>query len=263
MKKGLLAILMALSLVMLALSGCGGDPAPTPAPEPEPEASNVLHITIKNSSSYIFNEIYVSPTADSNWGDDKLGGTNVLKSNGTYEIEVDAYDFENYDIQIVDEDNDEYEFKYVRLVDGCEIAIGWDSNGLYATITYPDGTEETIDGDYYSASSTSNYSSGNGYYNFTIYNESAYDIYAIYMGPASGAPSDDIDILPSILRSGDSYTVSGQVPAEFIDETSWTLYVEDVDDDTSVSYDRFNLWTVNYVDVVWNSAEYGYVCEFH
>lgn len=41
---------------------------------------------------------------------------------------------------------------------------------------------------------------------------------------------------------------------------SGLLYVEDVDGDTSASFDSFNPWTVSYVDIYWQGD--SYVCDF-
>ena len=65
-----------------------------------------------------------------------MGSTSILKNNGSYDITLARYDFENYDVLIIDEDGDEYEFKYVPLVDGCEMQIGFDENGVPGVDVY-------------------------------------------------------------------------------------------------------------------------------
>ena len=99
-------------------------------------------------------------------------------------------------------------------------------------------------------------------FSFRIYNESNYDIYSIHMGPLEGSAEDDLDILDSILVSGDDVLVSGTVPGHLASVTQWTLFVTDVDDDTSLSYDVFDPFSLSYVDVVWDSDSAGYRCDF-
>ncbi|MEA4924242.1 MAG: hypothetical protein VB084_02935 [Syntrophomonadaceae bacterium] len=96
-------------------------------------------------------------------------------------------------------------------------------------------------------------------YQFKIYNKSGYEIYAVYMGPADGAAGEDVDILEtSTLPNGESATVKGNANAR---TTEWTLYIEDVDGDTSSSYSFFNPFELNHVDVFWDANGY-YVCDF-
>lgn len=287
-KRVLLLVIVSLALVMLALSACGGGDEPASSnnnqqntqqnnqQDNQQSAPRNFNVKIANGSDYIFNEIYVTSTANSSWGSDVLGGTNILKSNGSYDVSVEKYDFENYDILVVDEDDDEYIFKYVTLRQGTEVTVYFDADGLYVHVLHSDGSEEYVDGEFYSSSNndvpdpapvvvdplyTTGYET-NGYYSFTIYNESPYDIYAVDLGLASGWVADDNDMLPYILSAGDSFTVEGPLPVDYYNETDWTLYVTDVDGDVSSSYDYCNIWGLSYVDITWDSDAYGYVCEF-
>jgi len=97
---------------------------------------------------------------------------------------------------------------------------------------------------------------------FTIYNESDYDIYAIYMGPADGDADDDIDILPHILEAGDWYLYEEELPSRYTGTDKWTLYIEDTDGDTSESYETFDPYTLIYVDINWNTSKAAYECTF-
>ena len=100
-------------------------------------------------------------------------------------------------------------------------------------------------------------------FSFRIYNESNYDIYSVHMGPLNGAAEDDVDIIDYILVSGDDVLVSGFVPGHLSSVTEWTLYITDVDDDTSSSYDIFNPFSLIYVDVIWDYDSAGYRCQFN
>ena len=104
-------------------------------------------------------------------------------------------------------------------------------------------------------------------YSFTVNNRSAYSIYSIHMGPASVEPGEDVDILPQILRPGESIVISGTVPsstmpASWTETDEWTLFVTDTEDDTSARFDVFNPWTVRTVDIHWSNDPYGYRCTF-
>lgn len=206
----------------------------------------------------------------------------ISGANGTFTknpvVTLARYDFENYDVLIIDEDGDEYEFKYVPLVDGCEMQIGFDENGVPGVVVVgADGTENYVSG-------TLNGSSGatgggetvvvqeqqqtvtgtgydtNGQFVFEVYNNSAYDIYALYIGVINASSDHDIDVLPQILPANSSTTIVGQATMGDWSQTEWTLYVEDVDGDTSASFDSFNPWTVSYVDIYWQGD--SYVCDF-
>ncbi|MDL2219718.1 hypothetical protein LJC04_05245, partial [Ruminococcaceae bacterium OttesenSCG-928-O06] len=72
----------------------------------------------------------------------------------------------------------------------------------------------------------------------------------------------DFDLLPIILEAGESYNAVGQVSRGDWDATDWTLYITDVDGDTSASFEVFNPWELSYVDIQWDSSAGGYVCTF-
>lgn len=129
--------LLCSALLLTILSACGGNddapkgrgnnvPTSVSSAVTAPVRSTTLAVTVANVSGYNFQELYVSPTGTNNWGEDHLGSTSILKNNGSYDITLARYDFENYDVLIIDEDGDEYEFKYVPLVDGCEMQIGFE-----------------------------------------------------------------------------------------------------------------------------------------
>lgn len=268
MKKTIALLLAA----MLLLVGCGANPpaSPTTADEPQaPSKPTTLTITFSNTSGYIFNEIYISPTASNSHGEELLGSTRILKSNGSLDINIPAYDFDTYDILVVDEAGDRYNFSRVSLSHGGGVSIYFGNDGLAADVTDNKGNAiGTVPGTLESATGGSDapetYGTGyatNGEVTFTIYNESAFDIFAIHMGPVGGAAADDVDILPLILEGGENTTLTVTIPQGQWNETAWTLYVTDVDGDTSSSFDEFNPWTLSYVDITWENG--GYVCSFN
>lgn len=289
MKKLIGVILLA----VLLLAACGGGqsaapPEPDgrePAPAPAPAAPSTLAVIFSNASDYTFNEIYISPTASTEWGDELLGSTRILKSNGSIDVEVPAYEYENYDILVVDEDRDQYHFTYVPLQHGSEVAIYFGEEGLAADVADPAGNMvATVFGQLNGGSGgggqgdagggnveepvvqqpvvTGTGNDTNGQYTFSVYNESAYDIYSIHMGILGASAEYDIDILPQILPAGSGAELVGMASQGDWLNTEWTLYITDVDGDTSASFDSFNPWTVSYVDIYWDSESQGYVCEF-
>lgn len=261
MKKALITTLL-LAVLAAALLGCGA-PAQESA-TPPPQESKTLRITVTNASDYVFNELYITPTSQSDWGQDHLGSTSILKKNGSFDVTLAKYDFENYDIRIVDQDEDVYLFKYVPLNEGSKVAISF-GDGLIAEVTGADGSSQTVGGELVSGSGDD---SGGDYdytmedFAFNIYNESEYSIYAVYMYPAY-TDGDGVDVLPTVLESGDSQYVTGSVVGtDYEGITEWVLHVVDVDGDASISYDVFDPWNISYVDVTWDSSVGGYVCDF-
>ncbi len=260
MKKSFV-VLLGLILAAGMLAGCGPKETAGPAN---------FNVTVTNSSGYIFNELYVSPTAANSWGDDHLGSTSVLKNNGSFTITLDKYDFDNFDIKVLDEDGDTYIFSRVPLAEGVEVAISF-SDGLIATVTGADRAQSTVSGtlnsgdsgDVADQSDPDDTVDMSGEFSFTIYNESDYEVYAVYMMPAY-TDGDGVDILPSTLGAGESYTFTASVAGtDYEGIEDWTLQVVDVDNDVSAFYEVFNPWLLNYVDITWDSANGGYACEFN
>ncbi len=270
MNKRLIALLLCLLLAGSVLSACqpketGKDPVGENTQPPAQETT--FKVTVVNQSGYIFNELYVSPIAENAWGADHLGSTNILKNNGSYEITLEKYSFDNFDIKVLDEDGDTYVFTYVPLKAGTQVTISFE-DGLVANVLGADGAEAAVAGTLGSDSGSDPGDTGDveDYttepFVFTIYNESSYDIYAIYMMPAY-TDGEGVDILPSVLAAGENYTFEASVAGtDYEGITDWTLRVVDVDGDESASYDVFDPWLLNYVDITWDSSVGGYACGF-
>lgn len=248
-------------------------PTPAPTPTPEPTSTDIT-VTVTNNTTYIFNELYVTPTASDYWGTDHLGSTSILKSGGSYDISLQKYEFNNYDVRIVDEDKYVYLFSRATLLDASHIVIEFSDSGLIAVIYHADGTDETVTGEVSGGdvagggdvpvnepTVTGTGNDTNGQYTFSVYNESPFDIYSIHMGVLNAGSADDIDILPSILPGNESTVVTGLASQGDWLNTEWTLYIKDMDGDTSHSYDSFNPWTLSYVEIYWEDG--GYVCQFY
>ena len=72
------------------------------------------NVTFNNNSSYAIYYLYMSATSDDSWGSDHLGDEVVMPGDG-HTIRNVACD--NYDIKIVDEDDDECELRNERFCD--------------------------------------------------------------------------------------------------------------------------------------------------
>lgn len=290
-KSRQITCVVAILLALVLLAGCnrGGDsssaaaPASAPAAAegasaaaPAPTGGGNISVTVSNYTDYNFNELYVTPTASTEWGEDHLGSTNILKKNGSFDISLAKYEFNTYDIHIIDEDGDEYLFSRVPLDNGSEVQISFEADGLVATSIMPDGTMEAVygalsgsedgGGETNQAAVPENTDTGfdtNGEFTFTVYNESDYDIYAIYIGVSTASAADDIDVLPAILPAHQSTDITAHASSGDWTNTEWTMYIQDVDGDTSASMDAFNPWTLAYVDITWNSDAGGYSCAFY
>lgn len=98
---------------------------------------------------------------------------------------------------------------------------------------------------------------------FTVYNETPWEILTIQFGPRDLGTDYDIDILGNKTLPVDGYTTFDMAfPEESTRVTSWTIYITDVDGDTSSIYEEFNPWTVSYIDIKWDANTSSYYCDF-
>lgn len=76
-------------------------------------------VIIKNDSSWVLTELYLSPADDNEWGPDQLGN-HVIGSGD--EFTLSEIPCEVYDIRLVDEDDDVCILEGVAL---CNHEAGW------------------------------------------------------------------------------------------------------------------------------------------
>lgn len=92
-----------------------------------------LDFTLVNKTRYVVVELYLSTTTDDEWGEDVLG-TDILKSGEKVDIKFSSAETEcNWDLKIVDEDDDEVVWKKLNLCTASEI-----------TLVYEDGKPTAI-----------------------------------------------------------------------------------------------------------------------
>lgn len=102
---------------------------------------------------------------------------------------------------------------------------------------------------------------GNYVIEFTIYNESPYEIYSVNVMPAY-TDGGGIDLLPLILEPGESYDVRLTGSFEYADSDLWHMYITDEDGYSNYEYDTFYPRTLLYVDIIWDDDYGEYYLDF-
>ncbi len=224
-------------------------------------------VGILNDSGYTFVELYSTPSSSTDFGSELMGGARV-ESGESLTLNIDNI-LEPQDLWIVDNDGDSYSFIGLELMDAATMSLTLTNDGnvvipqLY--ILDSSGNEiATVDGLFIQNSDTNatGYDSS-GYYYLTVNNNSSYDIYSIHVGIANASSAYDVDILPEILPGQSSIDITGFATQGDWLTTEWTLYITDVEGDTSASFDTFNPWTVSSIDVQWDNNAGGYVVAFN
>lgn len=72
------------------------------------------YVDITNRTGYTIMYMYVSPGDSQNWEDDVLG-SDVLMDGVTQRVTLTGYNSPNFDIRLVDEDEDSYTFMNVDV----------------------------------------------------------------------------------------------------------------------------------------------------
>ncbi len=168
---------------------------------------------INDTGGYDIYWIYISPSSSDSWGDDWLDESEILPSGSSVAFSVTNGE---YDIRLVDEDDDEY-IRYGVTISGYyEWYVSLDDLGEY----YMDGG-----------------SSGDTVYGnapVTIYNDTGgYDIWYIYCNPSDYSDWGDDRLGSDILYDGYEYTF-------YVDGGDYyDIQCEDEDGDT---YTFWEIW---------------------
>ncbi len=273
--KKIITVLLVLSVLLLV--GCGGSAeSPLANIESQPQeqqattqsATTPGEITASNETGYTFVELYSTPSSSTEFGEELLGGMRVDNAM-TFTMTIGNIN-EPQDFLIVDNDGDNYSILGVTLVDGGTVSFTLmaDSNSnIFPTATTYDASGAqtgSVNGEFIpddNANATGYNTNGN--YGFTLNNYSDYEIYSVHVGIANASAAYDMDLLPQTLPAGSSLDVYGFATQGDWLNTEWTLYITDVDGDTSASYDNFNPWSISSVDVNWDSGAGGYVVQFN
>lgn len=239
--------------------------------EKSAEDIETVKITIVNNLGYDIEVGHISPIEKDSWGEVVFGDA---KNGFSGKVEMTLLSgSDTYDILITDTDKDNYLFNGIVIKDGYRLEFYWEENikvevynnqRLLAT-TYGEfdsngdfeenyGTDEQMPTNITGAATQ-------GKVEFKIYNESPYEIYNVYFGP-NDANIEDIDVLgPEDILTPDLYlySYSTTLPREQWDNIEWTLFVVDADGDTSFEYKVCNPYALNYVDIKWDSENWGYI----
>lgn len=98
--------------------------------------AQTFDFTLVNKTGFDIEEVYVSPADDEEWGDDVLG-VDILENGKKVEVEFDgvyeavllAFGVDKYDLKVIDEDGDEYEYYDLKLEEIMEITLTLDKKG--------------------------------------------------------------------------------------------------------------------------------------
>lgn len=245
MKKRIIALTVCLVLIAAALAGCGPKEAKA---------------TFTNDSAWTFNEIYLSPTASDDWGEDQLGGTNILKAGGSCEVTLESTGNGLYDIEALDEEGDLWTFMRIPLEAGSEVIILHTGAEVLAVSVSPEGEETEIVGEL-----SSDASSEEGWFEFMLYNDTGYAFMEVYV---TGIDADDkgYNHVADAPQQDGSYATIG-----LEEQSSYIIAIIDEDGDGWVFADVYleqscevNIsfsdpeMTVYYMD----GSTQTYVCEF-
>lgn len=243
--------------------------------ELDAEVQKGTWVTFTNKSGYIFNEVYLSPTSLDTWGEDLLGGTTILKSNGTHELEIPTASNGVYDVRAVDEDGDLWEFERIPLQNASTLVISGEDGTVTAIATTLDGETITVAGtmsgadtdwydeDWYEGDWSdydwSDYeeSADYGWYEFTLSNYSSYafvEAYFMEAGETEDAGYNHLEESQGLRVEGTTnIAVEGYFYHDiaFIDEDSDLLvfYGVDLEDAYAVDIEdgeETQLMTVHY-----------------
>lgn len=239
--------------------------------EKSEEEIETVEISLINNIGYDVEVGYISPAEKDAWGmvvfenikDGSKGEAKLTLLSGS----------DTYDILITDTDGDSYTFYGLEIKDGYRLEFYWESNvkveiynkqRLLKTYIGEFASEEDLEevrdnGEEMPYDVTGETTRGN--VEFTVYNESPYDIKNVFFGPLN-ASIEDVDVLGSdLILSADTYNYfySTTLPEDMWNNVEWTLFVADVDGDESLEYKVCNPYALNYVDIIWDSESGGYV----
>ncbi len=259
-----------LLVVVLVLTGCGAsNTSPLKGLVVDGVRAEMVpgEIVLMNEMGVTITEVYSAASTNPDFGENLLGGATF--DSGTSLTWYIADMTATQDLLFVDSSGNSYAVLDVPVEDAIVVTVGLTTDD--GTTPYPiaivfdsEGNESArINGIHqYSDSADSTGFTTQGNYIFTVNNRSSYDIYSIMIGIAGASSSHDIDVLPAVLKADTSVDVTGVASMGDWSNTEWTIYITDVDGDTSASYDTFNPWLLSAVDISWDNDAGGYVAQF-
>ena len=122
--KTLKSALLACALALVAFSS-----VTSAAPQ-----NRKLDFTLYNKSGYVIVELYVTPSAEEEWGEDILG-RDVLGDDESADITFTRGEAScSWDIKIVDEDEDEVTWTEINLCKASEVTLRYQNGKPVAFI---------------------------------------------------------------------------------------------------------------------------------
>ena len=93
-----------------------------------------LDFTLVNRTGVDIMEVYLSPTSDDEWGDDVMG-RDILEAGEKVDIKFSSEETEcNWDLKVIDEDDDEIVWAKLNLCTANEISLMWENKKPTAII---------------------------------------------------------------------------------------------------------------------------------
>ena len=131
MKKHL-ALGLVLALACLLFAGCGG--------------SDELKVDLINSLGYDLNELYISESDSTDWGESILYTT--FADGERIKLVVEPSSYEHYDMMVIDADGDYFYFYELPLTPGATVELMTTDGWYEAVVTPKRGEPTTIQADF-------------------------------------------------------------------------------------------------------------------
>ncbi|AFA46894.1 hypothetical protein [Acetobacterium woodii] len=132
-KKKLLSLLAVFVLSLFIFAGCGGSSSTGDSSSSDAATTYSQDFTIVNDTGIEIYAIYVSPTGETNWGDDILT-TDTLPTGNSTEITFDTDVEEQYwDLMIADSTGATVEWSNIDLFSISEITLKIENGSPTAT----------------------------------------------------------------------------------------------------------------------------------
>jgi V8-like Glu-specific endopeptidase len=169
-------------------------------------------VKIVNKTGYTVYYVYLSPVSSESWGSDRLGAS-ILQNGQTLTVSSLPLNSNNqYDIRLVDEDNDSYTRRNVRLSQNQTIEF---------TVNDFDGRSTTM-------------GNSNEQSSVRIVNKTGYTVYYVYVSPTSTDKWEEDILGDDVLPNGQSVTVRYPLNST----NRYDIRLEDSDGDT---YTKWNI----------------------
>ncbi|THB65769.1 MAG: hypothetical protein D6E12_11930 [Desulfovibrio sp.] len=95
--------------------------------------AGIQDFTLVNQTGWDFHFVYVSPDYSDNWGADRLGETEILYTGTSRYISInDGGDHCIWDLKIVDQDQDEFQYMGINFCQVSTVTINFENGAFVA-----------------------------------------------------------------------------------------------------------------------------------